>query len=155
MTRFTARTESEAVVAAEPDAIWAVLTDPVLLTQMTPFLEHVEADGDRWRWDLAKIPVLGLAVAPSFTEQMTFEPMTRITFTHAPPPGPAERAGVDGWYTLDEVAGGTLLRTSLNVEVDLPLPKASSFAVRGVMRTVMAGMGGRFGTNLEHHLGLR
>ena len=155
MTRFSARTESEAVVAAERDEIWAVLTDPAILTQLTPLLQHVEADGDRWRWDLAKIPVLGLAVAPSFTEQMTFEPMSRIAFTHAPPPGSTERAGVDGWYTLDPVDGGTLLRTALSVEVDLPLPKASSVAVRGVMSTVMARMGGRFGVNLEHHLGLR
>ena len=110
MTRFSARTESEAVVAAERDPIWAVLTDPVLLTQMTPFLEHVEADGDRWRWDLAKIRSWA-SRSRHFTEQMTFEPMTRITFTHAPPPGPAERAGVDGWYTLDQVDGGTLLRS--------------------------------------------
>ena len=47
------------------------------------------------------------------------------------------------------------LSTALSVEVDLPLPKASSIAVRGVMRTVMARMGDRFGANLERHLGLR
>ena len=155
MTRFSARTESEAVVAAESDEIWAVLTDPAMLTQLTPLLQHVEVDGDLWRWDLAKIPVLGLAVAPSFTERMTFEPMSRIAFTHAPPAGTTERAGVDGWYTLAPVDGGTLLRTALRVEVDLPLPKVSSVAVRGVMSTVMARMGGRFGVNLEQHLGLR
>ena len=155
MTRFSATNESEAVVAAEPEAIWAVLTDPVLLTQLTPLLQHVEADGDLWRWDLARIPVLGVAVAPSFTERMTFEPTSRIAFTHAPPPGRTERAGVDGWYTLEPVDRGTLLRTALTVEVDLPLPRAASVAVRGVMRTVIARMGDRFGANLEHHHGLR
>ena len=46
MTRFSARNESEAVVAAARDEIWAVLTDPGLLTQLTPLLQHVEADGD-------------------------------------------------------------------------------------------------------------
>lgn len=155
MTRFSASNRSEAVVAAAREEIWAVLTDPGLLTQLTPLLQHVEADGDLWRWDLARIPVLGVAVAPSFTERMTFEPPSRIAFTHAPPTDASERGGVDGWYTLVDVDGGTLLSTALSVEVDLPLPRASSIAVRGVMRTVMARMGDRFGANLERHLGLR
>ena len=31
-------------------AVWEVLTDPQCLTEMTPLLDGIRVDGDRWRW---------------------------------------------------------------------------------------------------------
>jgi hypothetical protein len=106
MNTFSAQTESDAVVPASRSDIWAALTDPDLLPRLTPFLEHIQADGDTWRWELSKIPILGVAIAPCFTEQMTFDPETRIEYRHAPPAGAVERTGVEGWYQLDESVDG-------------------------------------------------
>ena len=39
---------------------------------------------------------LGIEVAPSFPEQLTFDEPSRITYRHAPPTGQTERAGADG-----------------------------------------------------------
>jgi carbon monoxide dehydrogenase subunit G len=154
MNTFSAQTESDAVVPTERSDVWAALTDPVLLPKLTPFLQHIHTDGDLWRWEMARIPVLGVALAPRFTEKMHFEPESRITYTHAPPAGTTERTGVEGWYALDEVDGGTRLRISLTIAVDLPLPKSSGFAVRRVMTSVVDRMGDRFAANLLQHLGV-
>ena len=154
MNTFSAQTESDAVVHASRSEIWAALTDPDLLPRLTPFLKHIEADGDLWRWELSKIPILGVAIAPCFTERMTFDPETRIEYTHAPPAGTTERTGVEGWYQLDDVEGGTRLRISLTIDAQLPLPKSSGFAVRKVMGSVVDRMGDRFAANLLKHLGV-
>ena len=49
MTRFTATTESEAIVPAARKDIWAALTDPDLLPRLTPLLRRIDADGDTGR----------------------------------------------------------------------------------------------------------
>jgi carbon monoxide dehydrogenase subunit G len=152
MTRFTASTESEAVVSAPRSSVWRVLTDPAKIAQLTPLLERVVADGDLWRWEMARIPVLGVSVAPSFTERMSFDPERRIDFTHAPPGGAAERGAVEGWYELDEVPAGTRLAIRLELCVDLPLPRVARAGVNRVMAGVMAHMGDRFAANLLREL---
>lgn len=152
MNRFSATTDSEAVVAADREAIWAVLNDPVLLPRLTPLLRSIETDGDLWRWQMARIPVLGVSISPWFTEQMKFDAPARIDFSHAPPAGSKEPTGANGWYELTEVAGGTKLAISLTLDADLPLPRAAGPAVRQVMRTVMQQMGDRFAANLLRHL---
>ena len=154
MNTFSAQTESDAVVPAPRSDIWAALTDPDLLPKLTPFLERIEADGDLWRWELSRIPILGVALAPCFTERMTFDPETRIDYRHEPPKGTTERTGVEGWYALEDVEGGTRLRISLTIDAQLPLPKSSDFAVRRVMTSVVDRMGDRFSVNLLEHLGV-
>ncbi len=44
MPTFSATTDSEAVVAADREAIWAALTDPVLLPKLTPLLRSIETE---------------------------------------------------------------------------------------------------------------
>lgn len=122
MHRFSATTESEAIVTEDRAAIWAALTDPVVLTALTPLLRHIEVHDDVWRWELTNFPVLGLAVDARFTERMRFTPGRRIDFDHEPPTGVVEHAGADGWYALGEVAGGTHLAISLTLHVELPCP---------------------------------
>ena len=73
--------------------------------------------------------------------------------TTSPPAGNTERTGVEGWYQLDDVDGGTRLRISLTIDAQLPLPKSSGFAVRKVMSSVVDRMGDRFAVNLLNHLG--
>jgi carbon monoxide dehydrogenase subunit G len=151
MTAFTVRDRSTATVAADRGAIWAALTDPDLLAHLTPYLRSIDVDGDRWRWHLIPLPVLGAVVEPSFTEVMTFTEPASITFRH----DPAERrevAGVEGSYRLGDHRDGTDLHVDLAVTLDLPFPKIAGPAVRTAMGGVVAHMGRRFGSNLVHHL---
>lgn len=152
MTAFSATTESEAVITADRSEVWRVLTDPGTLPQLTPMLERIEADGDRWRWEMSRIPVLRAHVAPAFTERMTFKPEERIEFTHEPPDGGRERAAVEGFYDLEEVEQGTRLHIKLEMCVDLPLPRAAKRLADRVMARVITHMGDRFAANLLRHL---
>jgi carbon monoxide dehydrogenase subunit G len=152
MNRFSATTESEAVVAAERSAIWAALTDPVLLPKLTPLLQRIETDGDVWRWHMLGIAVLGVGISPIFTERMRFDEGRRIDYSHEPPKGVIERTGAEGWYALSDVQGGTRLAISLTLHVELPLSKVAAPAVTRVMKGTMQRTGDRFSTNLLHHL---
>jgi carbon monoxide dehydrogenase subunit G len=152
MTRFTASTESVAVVAADRSSIWRALTDPDLLPRLTPLLRRIDADGDRWRWHMVGLEVLGVGISPVFTERMRFTPQTRIDYTHEPPPGVSEQAGAEGSYELADVPGGTRLSIRLVLHVDLPLPRLAAPAVRRVMEATMRRMGDRFSVNLLDHL---
>jgi carbon monoxide dehydrogenase subunit G len=151
VTRFTAHDRSTEVVKADQAALWKALTDPDLLPRLTPYLHSIDADGDRWRWNMARIPVLGISVAPSFTERMTFDEPRRIEFTHDPESG-QEKAGVEGTYELEEVEGGTRLSIDIDICVDLPLPGMARGAVERAMGGVIAVMGRRFAANLLRHL---
>jgi len=152
MARFTASTRSDALVKADRMKVWNVLTDPVLLPKLTPYLAKIVADGDHWRWEMVKLPVLNLTIAPSFTEKMTFEEGKRIEFTHDPPASTKERAAAEGWYELRETDQGTELSIDLTLEVELPLPRAAAPAVNKVMKRVMDGMGDKFAANLLAHV---
>lgn len=154
VTCFSSRNVSRADVPAARSRIWDVLTSPLLLAQMTPLLDHIEVDGDHWCWKLSGVRALGVEVAPSFTEHMTFEPESRITFRHDPPGG-AERAGADGVYLLeDNDDGSTHLCIDITLSVDLPLPRASRRAVQRVMSSMMHRTGDVFGNRLYRHLGV-
>jgi hypothetical protein len=108
-------------------------------------------DGDRWVWHLRRVPVLGIGIAPSFTEVMRFEPRSSITFTHDPE-RPEERAGVEGTYRLTPARTGTDLAIDLAITVDLPFPSLARPAVHTAMRGVVAAMGSRFAAKLVRHL---
>jgi carbon monoxide dehydrogenase subunit G len=153
MTSFSASTRAEAVVLADRQAIWDALVDPVLMARLTPFLRNITADGDHWLWEMTGLNVLGLKVAPAFTERMVLTEPDRIEFRHDPPAGQTERAGVEGWYALSPTEGGTELVTQLEITLDLPLPKASGRAVRATMGKVIETMGDRFSQRLLEHLG--
>jgi carbon monoxide dehydrogenase subunit G len=151
VTRFSARDRSTEVFQADQAALWAALTDPELLPVLTPYLHSIDVDGDRWRWNMARIPVLGVSVAPSFTERMTFDEPRRIGFTHDPE-SEQEKAGVEGTYLLEEVDEGTRLSIDIDICVDLPVPGMARGAVERAMRGVIAVMGRRFAANLIRHL---
>jgi carbon monoxide dehydrogenase subunit G len=156
MSAFTATTRSQAIVAADPPAIWNALTDPHLLPQLTPLLTRIEVERpDLWRWHLMRISALGVGISPVFTEHMQFQPMRRIEFTHQPPAGVTEHAGVVGTYQLAEHRHGTRLAVELTMRVELPLPRLSAPAVQRVMTATMARTGERFSENLLRHLGLK
>lgn len=152
MTQFKAHNHSEADVDASQEQIWAALTDPALLTKLTPFLKNIREWEDRWIWTLTSIPVLNKQFSPTFTEVMTFDPMRRITFSHDPEKT-QDKAGTEGYYLLTPKDDGTThLVIDLKVAVDLPLPGLAKPAVVTAMSTVMAGMGKRFADNLLKHL---
>ena len=154
MTRFSARTEARAVVGADRAEIWSALTDPHVVAELTPFVTRISDRGGHWFWEMSKLQVLGIGIAPAFTEQMSFTDKERIEFSHDPPDGHKERAGAFGWYDLADHADGTVLATRLEIALDLPLPRASAPAVHATMRGVMGQMGDRFARNLCRHLGL-
>ena len=150
MATFSSSTTAEAVVPVERERVWAALTDPALVAQLHPVHLHDRASqgDDHWIWHLSGLQVLGKGFSATFTERMTLEEGKRIEFTHDPPPGAKERAGVHGWYALADHPEGVLLETSMEICVDLPLPKISGGAVRTTMRGVINQMGDRFSKNL-------
>lgn len=152
MNRFRARNKSDATLRSSPDQVWDVLTDPVLLTKLTPYLKRIDVDGKHWTWNLTHIPVMSATVAPVFTEVMTFDEPTRITFEHDPE-RPDERTGVEGEYLLRPDGTGTRVAIDLEIWCDLPLPRVSRIAVETVMHGVVAAMGRRFASNMLRHLG--
>lgn len=155
MATFSATKVSEATVAHSRDLVWDVLTDPATIAQLTPMVRSITAEGDLWHWQLAKIPVLGQSFELGFTEAMTYEPRSSITFAHAPQGGKDERAGTDGRYDLSDAEGSTDLRIELTVTVDLPFPKLAKPAVQATMQAVLAAMGSGFGRSIEKELRTR
>jgi carbon monoxide dehydrogenase subunit G len=149
---FSSKTTAEAVVPFERSRIWDVLVDPELVARMTPFVKRIEPRNDTWRWSMSGLEVMGVGFSPTFTERMVLKDQERLEFRHEPPGDAKERAGVNGWYDLSDVDGGTRLETSLEICVSLPLPRAAGPAVRSTMKGVMATMGDRFSKNLLAHL---
>ncbi len=155
MTTFESTNVSEGDVPASREQIWAVVTSPDCLAQLTPVIRRITADGDLWCWQLRTISALGAQVAPSFTEHMSFEDGKQLTFEHQPPAGKAERAGARGTYTLSDLpGGGTRLSVDLTLQVELPLPAVSRRTVERVMARMMARTGEKFAENLYAHLGV-
>ena len=155
MPAFRSRNRSISVVPSPPEQIWELLTDPQLLADLTPLVDRIEAKGDQWSWTLAGISGLGIEVAPTFTERMTFVPISRIDYVHEPPPGKSERAGVDGTYLITKVDDeSTKLAIDLTLCVELPLPGFSRSLVEGIMARTMARTGDAFARNLYRHLDL-
>ncbi|MET0526231.1 MAG: SRPBCC family protein [Nocardioides sp.] len=153
MAVFSATTTADAVVPFGRQPIWDALVDPGLVARLTPFVRGIDGSGDHWVWRMSGIQVLGHGFSPTFTERMTYDEPSRIEFHHDPPEGKAERAGVNGWYALAPADGEqTRLETSLEICVDLPLPRAAGPAVRRAMKGVMATMGDRFAKGLLDHL---
>lgn len=155
MTTFSATKESEALVEFPRDLVWEVLTDASAVARLTPMVRSITAtsDGDAelWHWQLAKIPVMGRSFELGFTEAMTFDPTTRITFRHSPRGN--ELAGTDGRYDLaDAGQGGTDLRIELTVTVDLPFPRLARPAIEATMQGVLTAMGAGFARSIDKEL---
>lgn len=155
MNRFEARNISTADVPAPRHAIWEVLESPDTLAELTPLLDGIAVDGDRWCWQLSGISALGVEIAPSFTEHMTFDPENSIRFAHEPPEGANERAGATGVYTLETIDDDrTHLEIDLTLHVELPLPRVSRKAVERVMSSTMSRTGDVFARRLYTRLGV-
>ncbi|KGN37790.1 SRPBCC family protein [Knoellia subterranea] len=158
MATFSATKTSEATVEHPSDLVWDVLTDPTAIARLTPMVRSITTstgpDGDLWHWQLAKIDVLGKSFELGFTELMTYDPKTRITFRHSPVG--TEHAGTDGPYDLLDVGtDSTHLRIELTVTVDLPFPRLARPAVEASMHGVLAAMGAGFGRSIEKELRAR
>ncbi|MEO6021330.1 MAG: SRPBCC domain-containing protein [Knoellia sp.] len=155
MATFTATKTSEATVAYPRDLVWDVLTDPTTVAKLTPLVRSITANGDLWKWQLAKIPVLGQSFELGFTEAMTYDPKSRITFAHTPEGD--ERAGTDGRYDLSDADGkkSTRLQIKLKVTVDLPFPGLLKPAIQTTMQGVIAAMGSGFARAIEKELRTR
>lgn len=155
MSRFEAKNVSKADVPASREEIWALVSSPESLAELTPLVKRITADADRWCWQLTSISVFGVHIEPSFTEQMHFVEGRRITFEHRPPPGTSERAGATGVYTLEDSAtGGTHLSVDITLHVELPLPALLRQTVERVMASMMARTGAKFARNLYARLGV-
>ena len=153
MATFRARDRSSAVLRSPRSEVWAALTDADLIAKITPYVTSITVDGDRWVWRLATIPVLGLSVAPAFTEVMELHPEERIAFTHDPARSD-EMTSVEGTYVLaDHPGGGTDVGIELEIACSLPLPGLARPAVERVMAGVVKHMGSVFSRNLLKHLG--
>lgn len=133
--------------------VWSALTDADLIAKITPYVTSIAVDGDRWVWRLGTLPVLGISVAPKFTEIMELEPQDRIVFTHDPARSD-EMTAVEGTYVLaDQDDGGTEVSIDLQIACTLPLPGLARPAVERVMAGVVKHMGTVFSRNLLKHLG--
>lgn len=154
MATFTATNRSSATLKSSREAIWEALTDPELLPRLTPYLKGIDVDGDRWTWNMARIPLLGKSIGTCFTEIMSFDEPSRISYTHDDS-RKDETTWVEGDYHLKESSTGTDVSIELGVTSELPFPRFMRGAVEAGMSAVMAGMGRRFAANLLRHLGER
>jgi carbon monoxide dehydrogenase subunit G len=153
MATFTARDQSSAALRSPRSEVWAALTDASLIAQITPYVTSIDVDGDRWLWRMGTIPVLGISVAPRFTEVMELVPEDRIDFHHDSS-RPDEMTAVEGTYVLaDRTDGGTDVSIDLEIACRLPLPGLARPAVERVMAGVVKHMGAVFSRNLLKHLG--
>jgi carbon monoxide dehydrogenase subunit G len=152
MTRFSAHNQSSATLKSSRKEVWDALTDAELLPKLTPYLHTIDVDGDRWRWNVAKVPLLGKSIGTCFTEVMTFEEPRRIGFKHDPEQA-EEQSAVEGEYILEDAGEGTRVSIDIGVTVELPFSRVMRRAVEGGMTAVMALMGRRFASNLLRHLG--
>ena len=153
MATFRARDRSSAVLRSGRSDVWAALTDADLMARFTPYVTGIDVDGDRWTWRMGTIPVLGISVAPTFTEVMELRPEERIDFRHDPARSD-EMTAVEGTYLLaDHPDGGTDVSIDLEIVVSLPLPGLARPAVERVMAGVVKHMGAVFSRNLLAHLG--
>lgn len=153
MATFRARNRSSAVLRSARSEVWAALSDADLIASLTPYVTAIDVDGERWTWRLSTIPVVGIAVAPTFTEVMDFRPEHEIVFTHDPE-RPEEMTAVTGRYTLaDHADGGTEVAIDIQIACRLPLPGLARIAVETVMAGVVKHMGATFARNLLRHLG--
>lgn len=153
MATFRARDRSSAVLQTPRSEVWAILTDADLIARMTPYVTSITVDGDRWVWRMGTIPVLGVSVAPTFTEVMALHPEERIGFSHDPA-RTDEMTAVEGTYVLaDHADGATKVSIDLEIACTLPLPGLARPAVERVMAGVVKHMGAVFSRNLLKHLG--
>ena len=153
MATFRARNRSSAVLTSSRSEVWAALTDADLMAKFTPYVTSITVDGDRWVWRMGTIPVLGISVAPMFTEVMELHPEERIEFSHDPA-RTDEMTAVEGTYVLtDHADGGTDVSIDLEIACNLPLPGLARPAVEKVMAGVVKHMGSVFSRNLLKHLG--
>ena len=155
MTWFSARNISMSTVPVRSEEIWQLITEPGMLADLTPLVRSIEATGSQWEWALNGIEALGLKVEAVFTERMKFIDQRQIIFTHDPPTGSRERAGVEGVYDLTPRGRkATDLQVDLTLLVDLPLPGLSRHAVEPVLLSTMRATGQRFAANLYGQLDL-
>lgn len=155
MTTFTSRDVSTAVVPAPRDEIWAIVSDPAALAELTPLIDSIEPHGDVWTWQLKGISALGVSVAPSFTERMRLDAPASIDYEHEPPEGTSELAGAHGTYQLTELSPeSTRLDIDITLCAELPLPAFSRRAVEKVMATTMRRTGDAFASRLYERLGI-
>lgn len=152
MANFSRTRRDTADVPHPVDAVWGLLVDPGAVARLTPLVASIDVDDQgRWVWCLSRVPVPGRRLDLTMTEEMTFTPQTRIEFTH-PPLEPGVRAGADGHYLLEPIAGGTRLSIELTVTAQLPLPGVARPAVEAAMHQVLNQMGQRFATNMLREL---
>lgn len=132
-----------------------MLTDPQSLAELTPLIRSIEASGSKWLWKLNGVEALGMKVEAAFTERMDFIDKSRIVFTHDPPAGAKELAGVDGVYDVTPAGGEeTGLRIDLTLSVELPVPRLAAPAVERVLTSTMRITGRQFASNLYRRLDL-
>jgi carbon monoxide dehydrogenase subunit G len=149
MVAFSSRNVSTAVLPVARERIWALVSDPDELTELTPLLRRIDRRGDFWEWRLLGIEALGVSIAPSFTERMRFSAPHLIEFEHAPPLDRGELAGVDGSYRLDEIGESTTrLHIDITLCVELPLPRVARRVVERTIAATMQRTGDGFARNL-------
>ena len=131
MTRFTAQQPVRSHAEVLPQGRLGRPDRPELLPELTPYLHRIDVEGDRWTWNVAKVPMLGKSIGTTFTEVMTFEE-----------PQPDRLHARPGAHRRDErrrgrvpssrrPAPGTHVSIDLGVTVDLPFPQGHAACRRG------------------------
>lgn len=151
MNRFAQGIVSTDRINVQPERVHEIMADPDLLAKLTPLVQKITTDGDRWRWQLVGINALGLSIAPAFLSVMD---IGEECITFRPDPHASEMATASG--ELSVTADGpahTSLAIDLVATIDLPVPKMMGAAVRRVMFETMKVGGARFADHLLRHLG--
>lgn len=133
--------EHEAIVAAEPEAVFSLISRVEPFVELTDSVRQIEALGDDcYRWH---VRVAGITLA--FVVQVTdIQPPTRFAWQSIS--GIANR----GSYTLTPVPEGTLLHFTLEYELKNRLLES---AVSGTTASIVRRLSGEIIANMERKLG--
>lgn len=153
MTEFRSRHHSVVIVPADAADIWNALADPAVITALMPLVERIDERGEIWRWTLSSTSVPGMTLTRTFTERMTFLPISRIDIRHEPPPGSFERFGIDGVVQITKTDDTSAkLRLDVALCLELPLPSFARRVVERALGTVVRRAGTSFAERLYRHL---
>lgn len=104
----------------------------------------------RWRWTLQRVSAAGYEVRPEFTVRVLREAPERVRLVHDDTDGSgAPATSTTGEVALDAEEGGTRVSFTLQLSLELDVPRLLAPVIRQVLRTNLEQVADHFLTELD------